>query len=410
MSEPVAVRVAALVAERLEDHVDAVVALARIGSGSEDPDGVARVADAVADLVAPHADLVETRSVGTAPTLDAEGRVVQRELGPALVALRRPDAPVRVLVFGHLDTVFGPDHPFRRVERAGEVLTGPGVADCKGGIVTAIAALAALERLPGGADIGWELVCVPDEEIGSPGSKPLLLEAAARCRVGVGIEPALPSGAVARARKGSTTLHLVVTGRAAHVGRAHADGVSAVAAAARLVTALESLNGRRPGLTVNVGRLTGGGPLNVVPDRALVGVNVRAADPDDEAFFHARLDEILPLAAPATVTLVEGGHRPPKLLDDDLRHLLDHLGAAAAELGVDVDTVDTGGCCDGNDLAAAGLPNIDSLGVRGGGIHSEAEFACIDSIPERAGLIAGLLTRVAADVTAGHGRPTREAR
>ncbi len=397
MTDTVERRVALEVGDRLDDHVASVVHLASIRSGSHDPAGVARVADTLADLVDGLADVVETRSVPPAREVTDEGTLVDRPLGPALVATRRPDAPVQVLVFGHLDTVFGPGHPFDSVRRTADVLAGPGVADCKGGLVAAVAALAALDHHPDARNVGWRLVAVPDEEIGSPGSKALLADAARGAHIGIGVEPALVSGAVARARKGSLTFHLVFEGRAAHVGRAHGEGVSAIAAAARVVGALEELNDHRRGVTVNVGRIHGGGPLNVVPDRAVLGVNVRVAGPDDEAWVRERIDRALALAAPAEVEMVAGGYRPPKVVDDAIGHLLAHLRASADALGVVVGAEDTGGCCDGNDLAALGLANIDSLGLRGGGIHSEAEFAEIDSLPERAGLMAGVIVRAAAD-------------
>ncbi len=155
---------------------------------------------------------------------------------------------------------------------------------------------------------------------------------------------------------------------------------------------LESLN-VHDGVTVNCGRIAGGGPLNVVPDLAVGSFNMRV-----EAAEHQRLViesfETAVADCPLSVELVWGPTRPPKPRTAALEHMLGTLEASATDLGLDVPIEDTGGCCDGNDLAAAGLANIDSLGIRGGAIHSADEFAEIDSIPERVSLVTDLIQRL----------------
>jgi glutamate carboxypeptidase len=393
-------------AQRLTDRLDelarSTVALAEINSGSRHPDGVARTGARLAELVD---DLgtarVELTEVGPTITVDSDGRASELPVGPALVASARPDAPFRVCLFGHLDTVFGPDHHFQTVSVDGHRLHGPGVADCKGGLVLAVEVARAIDEAHPDGSVGWDLVAVPDEEIGSMGSKALLAEVAARCQVGIGVEPALPSGGVAAARKGSLNLHVVARGVPAHVGRAHHEGRSAIRRLVAVVEELESHNDR-PDLVVSCGRIQGGGPLNVVPDLAAAGFNIRVASTTAEAWIRDRLDRLM---AEPDLEVVWGATRPPKERTPGLERLLADVAELGDLVGDPIEPTDTGGVCDGNDLAAAGLSNVDSLGVRGGHIHSDAEFALLDSLPARAAVVFGVIGRERLRATDPAGAP-----
>ncbi|MEM9561508.1 MAG: M20/M25/M40 family metallo-hydrolase [Actinomycetota bacterium] len=375
-----------------------IVALAEINSGSFNPDGVDACGERLAELVATLApDEIGTIDVDPTPQVDTSGAVVHRPVGRALRAAKRADAPFQILVFGHLDTVFGPDDPFQSVTVDGTMLHGPGVADCKGGLVLAIETLRQLEsgdpvtgRSPVN-DVGWQFIAVPDEEVGSIGSKPLLAEAAAGADLGLGIEPALPSGGVAAARKGSLTVHAVVSGVAAHVGRAHGDGRSAILALARFIDEVEA-NNERDGVTVNCGKITGGGALNAVPDRAVGSFNLRVESSEDQRWIEDRF-AVAAAEPDREIELIWTSRRPPKVRTPELERVLADVTEAAAELGLTVEPEDTGGCCDGNDLAAAGLINVDSLGIAGGGIHSPGEFADVASIPPRAATVVEVVRR-----------------
>ncbi len=322
---------------------------------------------------------------------------------PALRLRQRPEARRQVLLVGHYDTVFGPEHPFREVlppdpARPG-VLRGPGVADMKGGLVIMWHALAALEGSPEAAGLGWEILLNPDEELGSPSSGARLAEAAGRHRLGLVFEPALPDGGLASARKGSGNFTATAHGRAAHAGRDFSHGRNAVAALAGFIVGADRLNGRREGVTVNVGAVAGGGAVNVVPDRAECRLNVRTVRPGDEAWAVGELGKLV-RAAPEGVRLELTGafSSPPKPADPRVDALLRALAAGAAELGQPPLTWGpTGGTCDGNRLLAAGLPNVDNLGPRGGGLHSEAEWIELASLPERAKLVAWFLWKTATD-------------
>jgi len=384
------------------DRLAALVATwAGIGSHSLDPPGLARMADAAAAALG---GLGEVRRLPVPPRtwIDDLGREVREPLGDVLSVRHvapRPQASVLLAI--HYDTVHPPSGEPQPVVFAegGRVLRGPGVADAKGGIVVLLAALEAVMRAGHGDTLSWEVLLNADEELGSPGSAGLLLEAAARHDLGLVFEPALDeAGTLAGARKGSGNFHVVVRGRAAHAGRHFPEGRNAVVAAAELAADFARLTDERPDVTVNVAALHGGAGLNVVPDLAVLRANVRAATEADAAWAAERLS-----AAVATVdrregfraSLTGGFHCPPKPLDPPTAALVELLAACGRELGLTIATRPTGGVCDGNKLAAAGLPTIDTLGVRGGGIHGPAEYLVVDSLAERAALVATLLGRLA---------------
>ena len=379
----------------LERLIAEVVALAEINSGSFNVDGVNRCGERLAGLIEGlNPDRLEFAGIDPTPVMTDQGVLEFHEVGRALVAAKRPEAPFQVLLFGHLDTVYPPESSFQSITRKGDRLFGPGVADCKGGLVVAIEALRALEQTSWGEQVGWRLAVVPDEEVGSVGSKQWLRGWGGGCQLGLGFEPALPSGGVAAARKGSLTAHVVVRGRSAHVGRAHQDGRSAILALSRLIDRLESQNGS-PGVTVNCGRVSGGGALNAVPDLAIGSFNVRVESKLAQQSIEKLFGQAVAAASvDGIVALVQWtSARPPKQRSVALDDLLTDVLAAAEALGRPLGVEDTGGSCDGNDLAAGGLVNVDSLGICGGGIHSPDEFALLDSLPHRAALVVEIIER-----------------
>lgn len=363
-----------------------ITAWAGINSGSGNRAGLAAMASQLAAAFAPLGG-----TIARLPPADAAAH------GDNLHICRRPDARLRVLLTGHMDTVFAADHPFQACRWLDDAtLNGPGVADMKGGIAVMQAALAALEASPFAAAIGWEVVLNSDEEIGSPGSAALLADAAARCHLGLTFEPALPDGTLAGARPGSGNFAAHVTGRAAHAGRNPRDGRNAVLAAADLALRLAALGD--DGLSVNPARIDGGGPANIVPDAAVLRWNMRPRTA--AALARARAGIAAAAAAVAAAhdvrICVHGDFaRPPKPLDARQLRLFDLVKACGAALGLQLGWRDTGGVCDGNNLAASGLAVVDTMGVRGGAIHSSDEFLCADSLEERARLAALVLMRVA---------------
>lgn len=372
---------------------------AAINSGSRNKAGLAAMA---AELIAAFGVLGgETHLLD--PTLvnavDATGAAKPLFHGQNFHLVKRPDAPVRVLLTGHMDTVFAADHAFQTSKWLDvDTLNGPGTADMKGGIAVMLAALQVLEASPFAEQLGYEIILNSDEEVSSLGSANLLADAARRCHLGLTYEPALPDGTLAGARKGSGNFAAVVHGRAVHAGREPENGRNAIVAASDLALRLAALVKTIPGLLVNPARIDGGGPNNIVPDMAVLRFNVRPASPEMQAEAEAAI-----AAAIAQVSAAHDVHihldgrfaRPPKPMDANQLRLFELVRGCGHDLGLNIAWRDTGGVCDGNNLAATGLAVVDTLGPRGGAIHSDQEFLCVDSLVERAKLSALLLLRIA---------------
>ncbi|HRK65869.1 MAG TPA: hydrolase, partial [Terricaulis sp.] len=267
-------------------------AWAAINSGSYEREGLAKMRALLADAFAALPGEVSIVPLAPSARVRADGETTAIEHGAAIRVRVRPEAEIQVALTGHYDTVFPAAHPFQSTRREGEVLHGPGTADMKGGLSVMLAALQAFEAAPGAKRVGYEVLLSPDEEIGSPASAALLAELGARAHFGMTYEPALADGALVDARKGSGNYSLVYRGRAAHVGRAFQDGRSAVMAAAEAALALDALNGQREGVTFNIGAIDGGGPTNVVPDRAVLRFNARAPDDESAAWAESEIRRI----------------------------------------------------------------------------------------------------------------------
>ncbi|WP_174284646.1 hydrolase [Sphingomonas bacterium] len=386
--------VAALDAEAMLAQVETWAA---INSGTGNLSGLATMAAMLGDSFAMLPG--EIRLVDPVPveTIAADGRAVALDHGRHLTLSVRPDAPVQLLLTGHMDTVYPADHAFRTVARIDQAtLGGPGVADMKGGLAVMLAALRAVETTPLAARIGYTVVVNSDEETGSLSSAALLAESARGRLAALTYEPALPDGTLAGARGGTGNFSILVRGRSAHAGRNPEDGRNALVAAADL--ALRSSRMAGAGLTVNPARIDGGGPNNVVPDHAVLRINFRPADAAAIDRARALLDAAVGAVAAdhdVAVTVHGGFNRPPKSIDADAARLFALVKDAGADLGLDIGWRATGGVCDGNNIAAAGIPVIDTMGVRGGAIHSPDEFMLIDSLAERAALSAITICRLA---------------
>ena len=374
-----------------------VEAWAAINSGTRNLAGLATMAATLADAFAVLPGTM--RSVDPAPveSVMADGSVAALDHGRHLLLTVRPAASVQLLLTGHMDTVYPVDHAFQAVHRIdAATLGGPGVADMKGGLAVMLAALRAVETTPLAARIGYSVVVNSDEETGSLSSAALLAEAARGRIAALTYEPALPDGTLAGARGGTGNFSIVVRGRSAHAGRNPEEGRNAVVAAADLAVRLSKATG--PGLTVNPARIDGGGPNNVVPDHAVLRVNFRPADAVAIERARAHLEAaVAAVAADHDVAIaVHGGfNRPPKPIDPAAARLFALVKGVGTDLGLDIAWRATGGVCDGNNIAATGVPVIDTMGVRGGAIHSVDEYMLIDSLTERAALSAVTILRLA---------------
>lgn len=301
----------------------------------------------------------------------------------------------RVLLCGHLDTVHDPSGPFRKltISTDGARATGPGCADMKGGIAVALHALEILHEA--GVDFAWTFVLNSDEETGSYASDRALRASAAGHDFGLVFEPALPDGSLVVERPGSAQFMIECGGRAAHVGRDFASGVSAVNELARRILDVAAIPDAARGIVASIGPMHGGHATNVVPERARAWGNARFPTERDGAEVVARLDAMATPAGALPSTRIERSlNRPAKPMTPAVERLARLAQGAAEDLGQRLPLGKTGGVCDGNNLQSAGLPVIDTLGVRGGGLHTAQEWIDLSSLPERCALAAVLLARL----------------
>ena len=380
-----------------EPMLDQVLGWASVNSGSRNLAGLERMAELLADAFAALPGVLRLEQPQAVEAVDADGRTIQLKHGRHLHLTVRPTAPVQLLFTGHMDTVFAADHAFQQTRWLEDgVLNGPGVADMKGGLAVMLAALKAVERSPASDRVGYEVVINSDEEVGSLGSAALLAQAAQGKRAALTYEPAaLPDGTLAGARPGSGNFAIVVHGRSAHAGRNPEDGRNALLAAADLALRLDGL--KRDGLTVNPSRIDGGSPSNVVPDLAILRVNMRPRTPEIEAAAKREIDEAVASVTARRDVRIElsgGFGRPPKPLTAAAEALFNLVREAGADLGQSIAWQPSGGVCDGNNIAACGVPVVDTMGVRGGKIHSMEEFLITDSLAERAALSALTILRL----------------
>lgn len=301
----------------------------------------------------------------------------------------------QLLLLGHFDTVW----PVGQIERmplvcAGGRLHGPGVFDMKAGI--AIAMLAARALLETGTPMGKRLVMLwtTDEEVGSGSSRAAIEDEARRSDAVLVLEPSLPGGAVKTERKGCGSYEVVVRGVAAHAGIEPQKGASAVQELAHQILAINALQDLARGVSVNVVQISGGVRSNVIPDHARAIVDVRAptreaADAIDRAFGELRARD-----RRTTIVATGGFDRPPLERTAQVERLYTQARQVARELGLELGEGATGGGSDGNFTAAAGVPTLDGLGAVGDGAHAAHEHVDIESLPDRAALVAGLLARL----------------
>lgn len=375
-----------------------VEAWAAINSGTANLDGLQAVAALLADAFAALPGELTLEEAAPVEAIEPDGGARQVAFGRNLHLSVRPEAPVQLLFTGHMDTVFAADHPFQSLSwlEPGKVLGGPGVADMKGGIAVMLAALNAVEASPAASGLGYEVVINSDEEVGSPGSAALIARAAQGKQAALTYEPAaLPDGTLAGARPGSGNFSFVVKGRSAHAGRNPEDGRNAILAAAEL--ALRLAHSKMPGLNINPARIDGGSPNNVVPDHAVLRVNLRPVTTGDQEFAEQLIaDAVGEIAQQHDVAIhVHGGFgRPPKPMTGEAEALFQLVRNAGADLGRAIGWQPSGGVCDGNNIAACGVPVVDTMGVRGGKIHSPEEYLIVDSLAERAALSALTILRL----------------
>ena len=387
------------IASRKEELVETLFAWSSQNSGSKNEAGLQAMRALLKSYVARLGGAVIDRQLASGQYVTPAGKKETVNYTPAIEISVRPDAPIQLVLTGHFDTVFAADSSFQIPKYLDDnTLNGPGTADMKGGILVMLTALQAMEQSSHAHQVGYTVLLSPDEEIGSPGSSQRLMELGSAAHVGLTFEPSLPDGSLAGARKGRGEWALIVTGKATHAGREHHLGRNAIAAMAEFVAALDALNGIREGVTFNIAKIDGGGATNIVPDLAVGRFEARVKEDGDDAWAMEQL-EVLTQTINAkdgiSAELTGGFTRPPKPMSPANAQVFDWVKQAGAALGQDIRWVSTGGVCEGNNLWSAGCPNVDSLGVIGGEIHSDREYVKLDSLVTRTQLATVILLQIA---------------
>jgi glutamate carboxypeptidase len=327
-------------------------------------------------------------------------RLPQTEYGDLLKARLAGQGRGRILLLGHLDTVY-PDGTAaaRPMHIEGKKLLGPGVCDMKGGLLVGMYALRALEQA--GFDDFAELTFFfnSDEEVSSPVSKAAYLPEAQGVDAALVLEAGRPNGNIVSSRKGSGTYRLHVTGRSAHAGVAPEEGINAVVELSDRILALQKLDALVAGVTVNATMIGGGTASNSIPDYAWADLDVRALDRQGAQLIHQALREAAaqPSHVPGAQVRLEGDfHFPPMERTPAVAFLADLARQSAEALGFQIGESATGGASDASNLGALGVPVLDGLGPVGGMDHSPQEYILPDSIVPRTALLAGLIRRILA--------------
>lgn len=377
-----------------------LVEWARINSGSYNFQGLEHMRGVLINAFAPLEAALTIIEPNPITEISLQGEGLCFTPGKIISLKKRPEVARQILLCGHMDSVYGSDHPFQDVTWENDnYLKGPAVADMKGGLLVMLYALLAFEQSDNAHQLGWEVIINADEEIGSPGSAFYLEAAAKQAMAGLVFEPAMtPEGVLAGERKGNGKFTLIAKGKAAHAGRDFYAGRNAICFLAEVITAINLLNKKEQSLTINIGKIAGGNALNMVPDLAIAQLDVRVKTVEEEHQFLVAMQTLI-----AQFNQQEGFHlemtghfgRKPKPITPDTLRLFELVKKAGNELDLTIEWRPSGGCCDGNNLAAQGLPVVDTLGVRGGKLHSSEEFILVDSLVERAQLTAALLQKLA---------------
>ncbi|MEU6761862.1 M20/M25/M40 family metallo-hydrolase [Streptomyces sp. NPDC046853] len=352
--------------------LDDIGRLVRTESPSSDLRAVARSAEEVAAVAAPH--------LGTASeVITVDGRTHLR--------WRLGSGPRRVLLLGHHDTVWPlgslAAHPFTVHDG---VLRGPGCFDMKAGLVMAFHALAAL-----GTVDGVTVLATGDEELGSPSSRELIESEAADCSAALVLEASADGGALKTERKGVSLYEIRVEGRAAHAGLEPHRGVNAGIETAHQILAVAALSDTGAGTTVTPTLLSAGTTTNTVPAHGRFAVDVRVRDAAEQTRVDTALHRLRPVLDGARVEVTGGPNRPPlpHTASDALyrraRRLADDLGIGPLTAAA------VGGASDGNFTAGLGIPTLDGLGAVGGGAHAADEHVLVAELPRRTALLAALV-------------------
>ncbi len=297
-----------------------------------------------------------------------------------------------VMVAGHLDTVWshGTLDMMPYVVN-GTKAHGPGIYDMKAGSFLAFHAVRSILRQGIKTPRPIVLLLTPDEEIGSPTSRWLIEQEAAKAAAVLIPEPAGAGGACVTARKGVGRFTMRVEGRGSHAGGAFEDGASAIVELSHQIVALHRMVDIERGITLNAAPVWGGSRPNVIPPDAGCEIDLRVNSAADGILMEERLLR-LTATTPGCRVVVEGGmNRPPYTESPAIASLYAHARGVAEQVGLALPKQHRGGGSDGNFSAALGVPTLDGLGCPGSGAHASHEHILWEHLAQRAALMAGLL-------------------
>jgi len=375
--------------QRIETIVSTIRELVEFESPSDNKAAVDRLAEAVAEkfsAIGGQCAIHRAKDLGNHLQVDFAGK-----------ARAKP-----VLLLGHYDTVY----PLGTLAKmpcrvAGGKMSGPGVLDMKSGIALMLHAIAALQdwnRSGGHAGNRGKLprpvtvFLVSDEEVGSDSSRAITEALAKKSAAVLVLEPSFgPRGAVKTARKGVGGYEIKVTGRAAHSGLDFEKGVNAIVELARQIERVTQFTDLKRGLTVNVGMVSGGSRVNVVPAEAVAQTDVRIARLKDAAGIDKKIRGLKPFDRRCKLEITGGINRPPMERTPAVAALYDKAAAIARDPGFELGEAAVGGGSDGNFTASLGIPTLDGLGGVGDGAHAPHEHIVISELPRRAALLAGMI-------------------
>jgi glutamate carboxypeptidase len=358
--------------------IDMLQELAAIESPSHDPAAVNRMADRTMAL------------------MSAAGATVQRipgeQTGDMLLATWGNAKVAPAITFlAHMDTVYPMgtlvERPIRMVDGR---LFGPGVFDLKAGIVIALHAVSGLQARRELPNFPIQLLCTADEEVGSHASRSMIEQVARQSRLVLVMEPALPGGVVKTWRKGVGGYTIRIRGRAAHAGGDHQKGRNAIEEMAHQILALQRLTDYELGTTVNVGVIRGGTTSNVVPETCEIEVDFRIMQMAEGERIQHIVHNLQPVLKDVTIEVDGGLNRPPMERDERMLETFAKARQIAGMVGFDLQESGTGGASDGN-FTARLAPTLDGMGADGDGAHALHEHVLVDSLPQRAALVAALL-------------------
>jgi glutamate carboxypeptidase len=323
--------------------------------------------------------------------LGAQVEIHPRVTAGDLVEARWGSGMGGFLLLSHMDTVFplGTLGKMPFYVKDGKAF-GPGVSDMKGGIVVALTSLAAA-RAPGSRSRPNTALFTSDEETGSAASRALIEKLAAHAALVLVLEPAMLDGSLKTWRKGVAEFTVRVHGRAAHAGGDHEKGRNAIEEMAHQVLAIQKMTDYSRGTTLNVGVIHGGIASNVVPEEAVIEVDLRVLQPGEAGRITAAMQTLSPVLDGTTLEVTGELNRPPMPFNETNKAAFEKVKLIASGVGIDLKAGGTGGASDANFVAPLGIPVLDGLGPSGGEYHSEREFIFADSLPEHARLLTAIL-------------------